>query len=119
MTQKRTARQLIGQWVAAFNRADADTLESLYAEHAVNHQMPHEPVNGKAAIGRMFRDEFAAAPDMHCIPLQIIEEDDWAVLEWRDPKGFGGCGFFEVKEGLIHTQRGYWDKLTFNKLYHL
>lgn len=119
MTGNKTPRQLIEQWVTAFNRGDADTLESLYAEHAVNHQMPNEPVNGKAAIGRMFREEFAAAPEMHCIPLQIIAEGDWAVLEWRDPKGFGGCGFFEIKDGLIRTQRGYWDKLMFNKLYNL
>jgi len=119
MHENKTPRQLIEQWVAAFNRGDADTLESLYAEQAVNHQMPNEPVNGKAAIVRMFRGEFAAAPEMHCIPVQIIAEGSWAVLEWRDPKGFGGCGFFEIKEGLIHTQRGYWDKLTFMKLYEL
>lgn len=112
-----TPRQTIEKWLAAFNAADADTLESLYALQAINHQMPNQAIHGKAAIGKMFRDEFAVAPEMHCIPVQIIEEGDWAVLEWRDPKGFNGCGFFEVKDGLIHTQRGYWDLLTFNKLY--
>lgn len=110
-------RQIIEQWVKAFNEGDATTLESLYHEHAVNHQMPKEPVQGRAAIGNMFRSEFAAAPEMHCIPVQIIEEGNWAVLEWRDPKGFPGCGFFEVVDGLIHTQRGYWDRLSFNQLY--
>jgi limonene-1,2-epoxide hydrolase len=114
-----TPRQTIQKWVAAFNNADTDTLESLYADHAVNHQMPNHAVVGKKAIGKMFRDEFAAAPYMHCIPVQIIEEKDWAVLEWRDPKGFTGCGFFKVTGGLIIIQRGYWDKLTFNKLYNI
>jgi hypothetical protein len=51
--------------------------------------------------------------------VQIIEQGNWAVLEWRDPKGFGGCGFFEIKNNLIHTQRGYWDKLTFYKLHNI
>jgi len=114
-----TPRQIIEKWVAAFNNADTDTLESLYAAHAVNHQMPNQPVVGKKAIGQMFRDEFTAAPGMHCIPVQIIEEKDWAVLEWRDPKGLTGCGFFKIADGLIIIQRGYWDKLTFNKLYNI
>lgn len=112
-----TPRQTIEKWLAAFNNADTETLESLYAPQAINHQMPNQAIQGRAAIGKMFRDEFAVAPEMHCIPVQIIEEGDWAVLEWRDPKGFNGCGFFEVKDGLIQTQRGYWDRLTFNKLY--
>ena len=30
-------------------------------------------------------------------------------LEWIDPDGFRGCGFFQVRDGLIHHQRGYWD----------
>ena len=111
------ARQVIEKWVEAFNKADVITLESLYAEDAINHQLPNQPVIGMKAIGQMFRNEFAIAPDMHCIPIQIIEEDQWAVLEWKDPKNFQGCGFFEIKDGLIHTQRGYWDKLSFQKIY--
>lgn len=67
----------------------------------------------------MFRQEFANAPEMHCIPVQIIAERDWAVLEWKDPKGFRRCGFFRVADGLIELQRGYWDKLTFHKLYNI
>lgn len=116
---KLTPRQIIEKWLKAFNEADTATLEQLYATDAINHQMPNEPIHGQAAIGKMFRDEFAAAPEMHCIPVQIIEEGNWAVLEWTDPKGFTGCGSFEVKDGLIHTQRGYWDKLTFGKLYDI
>ncbi len=112
-------KQLIEKWLTAFNSADLKTLESLYAENAMNHQSPNEPVNGSKAIGQMFANEFAAAPQMHCIPVQIIEEGDWAVLEWKDPKGFCGCGFFMVKDDLIQVQRGYWDKLSFMKLYDI
>ena len=114
-----TPKQTVEKWLAAFNQADTALLESLYAEDATNHQMPNAPVVGSAAIGQMFRNEFAAAPTMHCIPVQIIEEGRWAVLEWQDPKGFRGCGFFEVQDGKIKTQRGYWDKLSFQKLYGL
>jgi limonene-1,2-epoxide hydrolase len=114
-----TPSQIIQQWVQAFNAADADALEAMYATDAINHQMPNEAVIGKQAIAEMFRKEFAMASEMHCSPVQIIEQGNWAVLEWRDPKGFGGCGFFEIKNNLIHTQRGYWDKLTFYKMHNI
>lgn len=107
------------QWVSAFNNADIEMLESLYSQDAINHQMPNQRVEGREAIGKMFREEFAAAPEMHCILIQVIEEGEWAVLEWEDPKGFQGCGFFHVIDGQIQTQRGYWDRLTFNKLYNI
>lgn len=35
------------------------------------------------------------------------------MLEWRDPKGLRGCGFFHVVDGYIRFQRGYWDRLSF------
>jgi limonene-1,2-epoxide hydrolase len=110
-------KRIIEKWVDAFNAHDSVALESLYAEDALNHQMPNEAVRGKTRIGQMFRNEFAAAPAMHCIPVQIIEEGEWAVLEWIDPKGLRGCGFFHVVNSLIVNQRGYWDKLSFTKLY--
>jgi limonene-1,2-epoxide hydrolase len=114
-----TPAQIIQQWVEAFNNADANALEAMYATDAVNHQMPNEAVIGKTAIGNMFRNEFAMSSEMHCMPVQIIEQGNWAVLEWRDPKKFRGCGFFEMENNLIKTQRGYWDKLTFYKLYNI
>lgn len=109
-------RSIIELWVASFNKRALSDLEALYAEDAINHQMPNTAVHGKAAIREMFEKEFAEAPDMHCIPIQIIEEGDWAVLEWKDPNGLQGCGFFKVRNNLIHIQRGYWDKLSFQKL---
>ena len=47
----------------------------------------------------------------------LFEDGEWAILEWRDPKGLRGCGFFHVPEGKIRFQRGYWDKLSFLKLH--
>jgi diadenosine tetraphosphate (Ap4A) HIT family hydrolase len=75
------------------NQADVDRLASLYDEHAVNHQVPEQPVVGRAAIRSMFEREFATA-EMVCIPEHIFHEGEWAILEWRDPLGLRGCGFF-------------------------
>src|SRR5262249_13938178 len=108
----RTPKEIVRAWVDAFNRADADALAGLYAAGATNHQVMFEPVVGRAAIHAMFRREFAAA-EMVCIPENLFGDGEWAVLEWRDPKGLRGCGFFQVVEGLIQHQRGYWDRLSF------
>ena len=105
-------RQLVQTWVDAFNRADVDALAAMYAEDAINHQVANEPVVGREAIRTMFAEGFAQA-EMVCIPENIFEDGDWAILEWRDPKGLRGCGFFQIADDRIAFQRGYWDKLSF------
>jgi limonene-1,2-epoxide hydrolase len=105
-------RELIRSWVEAFNRADAEALADLYADDAVNHQVAEAPVHGREAIRRMFAAGFASAR-MTCIVENVFEDGEWAILEWRDPLGLRGCGFFHVMDGRIVFQRGYWDKLSF------
>lgn len=64
----------------------------------------------------MFADEFGMA-EMVCIPENIFEDGEWAILEWKDPLGLRGFGFFHVTDDKIVFQRGYWDKLSFLKLH--
>ena len=109
-------REVVRAWLDAFNRADVETLAALYTEDAVNHQVPESPVEGREAIRSMFADGFASA-EMVCIPENLFEDGDWAILEWSDPQGLRGCGFFQVREGRIRFQRGYWDKLSFLRLH--
>jgi hypothetical protein len=66
----------------------------------------------------MFAGEFARAK-MVCIVENLFEDGEWAILEWRDPLGLRGCGFFHVVGGKIRLQRGYWDKLSFLRLHGL
>jgi hypothetical protein len=113
-----TPKELIKKWVDVFNTADAKTIALLYADDAVNHQVANEPVIGKNAITKMFEQEFARAK-MVCIIENIFEDGDWGILEWKDPLGLRGCGFFYIKNEKIVFQRGYWDKLSFLKTHHL
>jgi hypothetical protein len=103
---------VVRAWVEAFNRGDVDRLASFYAPDATNHQVAETPLEGREAIRKMFADGFATAA-MTCVLENLFEDREWAILEWRDPKGLRGCGFFQVKNGLIVFQRGYWDKLSF------
>jgi limonene-1,2-epoxide hydrolase len=104
--------QVVCAFVEAFNRADVDALVSLYAEDAINHQVAESPVEGREAIRQMFASSFASAK-MTCIIENLFEDGEWAILEWRDPLGLRGCGFFNIVDDRIVFQRGYWDKISF------
>lgn len=107
-----TPREVIKKWVEAFNNANVAALMDCYSDTAINYQVPNTPVEGKQAIEKMFKEEFAQA-EMVCIVENIFEDGEWAILEWKDPLGLRGCGFFHVKDDKIVYQRGYWDKLSF------
>ncbi len=109
---------VVKAWVAAFNRADVDALAGMYRDDAINHQVAESPVKGREAIRAMFAAEFARTA-MVCIVENLFEDGEWAILEWRDPEGLRGCGFFYVVDGKIALQRGYWDKLSFLRLHGL
>ena len=111
-------KELIKAYVEAFNRADADALANFYSETAINHQVANSPVEGRNAIRQMFVEEFATAK-MVCIIENIFEDGEWAIMEWRDPLGLRGCGFFHIVDDKIVFQRGYWDKLSFLKQHGL
>ena len=105
-------RELVERWVAAFNTGDADAMAAFYADDAINHQVVREPVVGREAIRAMFAREFAMA-EMVCETESLFEDGEWAILEWKDPKGLRGCGFFHIVDGRIVFQRGYFNELSF------
>lgn len=110
-----TPLDLVKEWVERFNNADAEGLAALYAPDAVNDQVVFsEPLKGRNAIREMFEIEFSRAT-MVCIEERIYECGDTAILQWRDPLGLRGCGFFQVKDSLIVHQKGYFDQLSFFK----
>ena len=106
---------VVKSWVERFNAADVDGLCSLYDQNATNHQVVMEPLVGIEAIRNMFETEFARAK-MVCNIENLFEDGEWAILEWSDPLGLRGCGFFHVQNGKIVFQRGYFDQLTFFKI---
>ncbi|MCV6613970.1 MAG: nuclear transport factor 2 family protein [Cellvibrionaceae bacterium] len=106
---------VVRRWVEAFNHADAKALAALYHEDASNHQVVREPVKGRDNIQAMFEAEFAQA-QMTCLVVNLFQDQGWAILEWKDPNGLRGSGFFKVKNGLIKKQRGYFDQASMAQL---
>jgi limonene-1,2-epoxide hydrolase len=110
-----TPTDVVRSWVEKFNAADIDGLANLYALDAINDQVVFSaPLQGRASIKEMFETEFARAT-MVCIEERIYECGDTAILQWRDPLGLRGCGFFQLKDEQIIHQKGYFDQLSFFK----
>ena len=95
-----TPKDVLRQFIDAFNRADVDALAMLYSEDAINHQVADLPVKGRDAIRQMFVASFAEAP-MTCILENMFEDGEWAIMEWRDPAGPPRMRF------LSHSKRTY------------
>ncbi|WP_299521906.1 nuclear transport factor 2 family protein [Winogradskyella sp.] len=111
-------KEVIEKWIGAFNEGNPKKISEFYHDDAINHQVANQPVVGKTAIRQMFEHEFNQA-EMTCIIENIFEDNDWAILEWKDPLGLRGCGFFQIENGKIKFQRGYWDKLSFLRQHKL
>jgi len=111
-------KEVVQKWIIAFNNRDNEGLAALYSETAINHQVVNDPVMGKNAIKKMFEEGFALA-QMICVPENIFQDGEWAILEWKDPLGLRGCGFFQIVDGKIIFQRGYWDKSSFLRIHDL
>ena len=110
-TSVSTPKGVVRRWVAAFNAGDADALSALYHDDATDHQVALEAIHGREAIRDFFAGEIASAK-MECVPVNLFEDGEWAILEWKDPNGMLGSTFFQVIDGRIKLARGYWDRLS-------
>ncbi len=103
------------EWVNAFNEKNARALSEMYHEDAMNFQVATDiQRNGRDEIFKMFEYEFENF-EMVCIPQRIVTEGNTVVLEWKDPNGLEGCGFFTFEGTLIKSQKGYWDRWSFEQ----
>lgn len=99
-------KELISNWVKAFNNGDANLLSGFYSDSAINYHIPKSPAQGKEAIMDMFKREFSQTK-IYFMVQNIFEDGEWAILEWKDPSGQKGCGFFQIQNGKIIYERGY------------
>ena len=113
-----TPKEILQKWIDCFNAADAVALANLYAQDAKKHQLSNPPLKGKTAIHEMIVKELATSKMLRIVE-HINQEGEWAIMEWKDPLGVRGCGFFHEQNDKIVFQRGYWDKLSFLKQHGL
>jgi len=117
-------KEILLAFHAAFVARDTEALCALYHPDVVNHQVAEEPQHGIDAVRAGFESFFRDFPDERTEILNVFEDGEWAIWEWRGgsplkeaagipQRPFHGCGFFLIRDGRIAFQRGYWDKLTF------
>ena len=110
-----TPKELVREWIKRFNAGEIDGLLELYAVDAINEKAVFsKPLEGQNEIRFNLELDFSRAK-MECIEERIYECGDTAILQWKDPKGLQGCGFFKFQNELIVHQKGYYDQLSFFK----
>jgi len=126
------SKQLLQNWIDAFQARHVDACVAGYAGDAVNFQVAAgEPAVGIEQIRIDTAEFFQGFPDAWSRVDNLIGDGDWAAWEWlgggtftgefcgNQPTGktfeIRGCGFFNFRDGKIIYQRGYWDKLSWFK----
>lgn len=125
----QTPKQVAMKWVTAYNNHNPDDAAALYDENVTNVQMPYgKAVQGREAMRTTYVKIFQAFPDIHIQVENLVENGEWVAVEWQfsgtmqgDFAGhppnhshftLRGCELFQVVDGRILAQRGYWDKAT-------
>lgn len=123
------SRNLLSNWIQAFQACDVERVVNCYAEDAVNFQIAAgEPSIGRRQIAADTTEFFTGFPDAWSRVENLMADGDRAAWEWigggtfagefygYQPTGktfeMRGCGFFTFRDGLIVRQQGYWDKLS-------
>jgi ketosteroid isomerase-like protein len=79
----KTPREVVQEWVAAYNQRDARAAAELYHEDAMNFQVAlGAPSVGRHTILDDLLSFFHAFPDNFTHVENLFEDGEWAMLEW-------------------------------------
>src|SRR5215211_2090135 len=93
-------REVVQEWVAAYNQRDAYAAAELYQEDATNLQVAlGAPTVGRQAILDDLISFFNAYPDNFTQIENLFEDGEWAILEW-----FGGGTWLGEFGGMARTE---------------
>ncbi len=123
------SKELLQNWIYAFQGRDLEAVVACYAEDAVNFQIAAgAPSVGKEQIYKDTAEFFRGFPNAWSKVENLMSDGDFAAWEWigggtfsgefygNAPTGksfeIRGCGFFRFKDEKIILQHGYWDKLS-------
>jgi limonene-1,2-epoxide hydrolase len=112
---------IVKQFIDAWNGMDFDTVEALMAEDIFYHNIPMEPIQGRAAAGAFARSMNAKAVNWEL--LAIAENGNKVLTERVDNFDLADgktlsipvMGTFEIENGKIQAWRDYFDLGTFTK----
>lgn len=114
--------QVVRKFIGAWSRLDPSELASFFTEDGVYHNMPIQPVQGRANIEK-FIQGFATSWTHTTWEIQsILCADNLVIAERIDRTHIGNrsidlpcVGVFELDSGKIKVWRDYFDLLTYQK----
>jgi steroid delta-isomerase-like uncharacterized protein len=126
----RTAEEVVRSAFEALGRRDLEAMKEHYAEDVVEDVVPIGVLRGRAAVLRFFGELFAAVPDLETRVGRVVPGESQVAIEWRMSGTFSGAPFldidptgrrvemrgfdlFEVSDGLISSNTGYYDGAEF------
>ena len=120
MNNVEIVQQFISEWDAP--SPDGETLGSYFTENAFYHNIPMDPVEGKAAITATLGGMAGMMTSKGWDLLNIVGEGDIVMTERIDKFEAGEnkvalpvMGVFELADGKIASLRYYFDLGTFQK----
>jgi limonene-1,2-epoxide hydrolase len=110
------AEEVVNRFLAAWQSDDVEKVLAFFADDAVWHNMPMDPVVGIEAIREVYV-QFAGAMDGLRVDVHLQLSDGTFVMHERtDHVSMDGkaislpiCGVFEIQDGRIKSWRDYFD----------
>jgi limonene-1,2-epoxide hydrolase len=112
---------IIEKFIDAWNRMDWDAIDDLMAEDIVYHNIPMQPIEGRAAASAFVRGMAPVGVDWKL--LSIAENGNKVLTERLDNFDLANgrrlsvpvMGTFEIENGRISAWRDYFDLATFTR----
>ena len=114
-----TNTQVVLDFIQAWNDKDWDAIEAAFADDVVYHNIPMQPIVGKAAAGAFVRVMQPAEVDWQVLHIAengnavLTERVDNFVLQDGKPLSLPVMGTMEIEEGKIKAWRDYFDLASY------
>ena len=113
--------EIVRALIGAFNANDLERILGFFAEDAVYHNIPVQPVQGTAAIRGVIQGFLGMASEVDWIVHQLAETPDGVVLTERTDRflirgkwvELPVMGAFTLRDGRICEWRDYFDMKQF------
>jgi limonene-1,2-epoxide hydrolase len=114
-------QDVVRAFIAAFNANDLERIMGFFAEGAVYHNMPLQPVQGTAAIRAVIQGFMGMASEVDWVVHHLAETPEGVVLTERTDRflvrgkwiELPVMGAFAVRDGRIAEWRDYFDMKQF------
>ena len=114
--------QIVSDFIHAWSRLDPEELAAYFADDGVYHNMPIQPISGRAGIESFIRGFIDSWTETTWDVLNLVSAGNVVVAERLDRTRAGDksvqlpcVGVFELEGGKIKVWRDYFDFATYQR----